>query len=305
MAMQRSLDQLQTALESVNAKLDLLLEGKHYEVLSQLSADAHQLDELHDKVVTGGGLTASDEVMIRGYEDRARAREREASLWLTRLRELLTNESMPLRAHHRELEALLERHMAFWVRTYVVAQLSLAQARTLRLHRASLSEPEVWVERLQATVQADIGRIGYQLASLANDLDAYLRRHDIASGLAELSLGRKRTVRRLRRELWRTEEELRVSLEEALPALPVSDVRPLPELPSPLRRRDIEPHPIRENLGEAQRAAARVGKQAGARVGDRALRSADRVGRVIQERRSSGTTGAAGGPADEDHPRDG
>ena len=123
-------------------RMSRLLEGRHYEVLAGLSVDAHQLEELRDKVFGGVELTAPDQEQVRDEEDRARRREREALVWVARLPALLTDESMTLKAHHHHLETLLNRQIAFWIRTYVVAQRSLAQALTLRLHRAALSVPE-------------------------------------------------------------------------------------------------------------------------------------------------------------------
>jgi hypothetical protein len=287
MAVQHQLGQIQRALETVNAKLDLLLQGRHYEVLADLAVITRQLDELRSKAADGHELTSQDEIKIRDYEDVALGRRQEAVLWLGALRELLDATSLPLKEHHQRLEELLDRHVAFWVRAYVTSQLALASAQVLRLFRATTSEPEQWVEQLHRTVRSEIGEITYELTSLTTDLDAYLRRADIARGIEELSVARKRKVRRLRRDLWRTQEELRTSLEEVLPQLPTFNERPLPGLPAPLEAHVVEPQPVRERVQTARSAATRNAKQAGVWAGAHARSRINRAGRAVQERRSA------------------
>jgi hypothetical protein len=286
MALQHQLGEITEALEQVNAKLDLLLLGTHHAVLAELRAVGHQLDELRTKAAQGHEFTSADEVKVRDYEDASRGRANEAELWLSEFRVLLTTQSLSLRAHHDQLEALLEKHVAFWLRVWVTAKLSLAQSRLLRLHGAATSESQLWAEHLDTTVQADVAGIVSDLVMFANDLDAYLRRHDIASGLAELSFSRKATVRRLRRELGRTHEALRVTLAEAVPMIQ-RHRDPLPELPAPLRRRDFEPHPVRDNLGTASRVVVRTAREVGSWTAEEAVVRFDQAGRLLQERRSS------------------
>jgi hypothetical protein len=283
-AVQHKLGQIQRELETVNAKLDLLLAGKHYEVLAEITAISERLDELRTKVAEGHELTAQDEIMIRHYEDAALTRRNEAGLWLRKLNQLLDETSLPLRQHHRRLEELMDRHVAFWVRAYVASQMALANARVLRLVRASTSAPEGWVKQLQGTIRAEVGGIGGDLAELTTDLDAYLRRSDIARGLEELSLARKRRVRRLRKQLWDTHEDLRASLQDVLPRLPALDDRPVPALPPPLEAREVQPRPVKEGIQTAQQAASQGSKRAARAVGGKALKGIDRAGQKLRER---------------------
>jgi hypothetical protein len=287
-AVQYQLGQIQRELETVNAKLDLLLEGKHYEVLAEIMAISERLDELRGKAADGHELTAQDEIMIRHYEDAALTRRNEADLWLRKLHELLNETSLPLKQHHRRLEELMDRHVAFWVRAYVASQMALANARVLRLVRASTSASESWVGQLHESVREELSAIGGELVSLTSDLDAYLRRSDIARGLEELSILRKRKVDRLRNELWKTQEDLRAGLEDVLPRLPRLDDRALPALPAPLDAQELQLRPVREDIKEgiqtAQQAASQGSKRAAHAVGGKALKGIDRAGQKLRER---------------------
>jgi hypothetical protein len=282
------LDEIQRELETVNARLDLLLEGKHYEVLAEIMAISKRLDELRAKAADGHELTAQDEIMIRHYEDAALTRRNEADLWLRKLHELLNETSLPLKQHHRRLEELMDRHVAFWVRAYVASQMALANARVLRPVRASTSASESWVGQLQKSVREELSAIGGELVSLTSDLDAYLRRSDIARGLEELSILRKRKVDRLRNELWKTQEDLRAGLEDVLPRLPRLDDRALPALPPPLDAQELQLRPVREDIQEgiqtAQQAASQGSKRAARAVGDKAPKGIDRAGQKLRER---------------------
>jgi hypothetical protein len=287
-AVQYQLGQIQRELETVNAKLDLLLEGKHYEVLAEIMAISERLDELRGKAADGHELTAQDEIMIRHYEDAALTRRNEADLWLRKLHELLNETSLPLKQHHRRLEELMDRHVAFWVRAYVASQMALANARVLRLVRASTSASESWVGQLHESVREELSAIGGELVSLTSDLDAYLRRSDFARGLEELSILRKRKVDRLRNELWKTQEDLRAGLEDVLPRLPRLDDRALPALPAPLDAQELQLRPVREDIKEgiqtAQQAASQGSKRAAHAVGGKALKGIDRAGQKLRER---------------------
>jgi hypothetical protein len=287
-AVQYQLGQIQRELETVNAKLDLLLEGKQYEVLAEITAISKRLDELRTKAADGHELTAQDEIMIRHYEDAALTRRNEADLWLRKLHELLNETSLPLKQHHRRLEELMDRHVAFWVRAYVASQMALANARVLRLVRASTSASESWVGQLHQSVREELSTISRELVSLTGDLDAYLRRSDIARGLEELSVVRKRRVNRLRNELWRTQEDLRAGLEDVLPRLPRLDDKPVPELPAPLDAEALQLRRVREDIQDglqsAQQAASQGSKRAARAVGGKALKGIDRAGQKLRER---------------------
>jgi hypothetical protein len=288
MAIQYQLGQIQRELETVNAKLDLLLEGKHYEVLAEITAISERLDELRGKAADGHDLTAQDEIMIRHYEDAALTRRNEADLWLRKLHELLNETSLPLKQHHRRLQELMDRHVAFWVRAYVASQMALANARVLRLVRASTSASESWVGQLHESVREELSAIGGELVSLTSDLDAYLRRSDIARGLEELSILRKRKVDRLRNELWKTQEDLRAGLEDVLPRLPRLDDRALPALPAPLGAQELQLRPVREDIKEgvqtARKTVSQGSKRAAHAVGGKALKGIDRAGQKLRER---------------------
>jgi hypothetical protein len=287
-AVQYQLGQIQRELEAVNAKLELLLEGKHYEVLAEITAISKRLDELRAKVADGHELTAQDEIMIRHYEDAALTRRNEADLWLRKLHELLNETSLPLKQHHRRLEELMDRHVAFWVRAYVASQMALANARVLRLVRASTSASESWVGQLHQSVREELSAISGELVTLTSDLDAYLRRSDVARGLEELSVVRKRKVDRLRNELWKTQEDLRAGLEDVLPRLPRLDDRAVPALPPPLEAEELQLRPVREDIKEgiqsAQQAASQGSRRAARAVGGKALKGIDRAGQKLRER---------------------
>jgi hypothetical protein len=202
-AVQHQLRKIQRELETVNAKLYLLLRGKHYKVLAEITAISKRLDELRNKVADGHELTAQDEIMIRHDEDAALTRRNEAELWLRKLYELLNETSQPLKQHHRRLEELMDRHVAFWVRAYVASQIALANARVLRLVRASASASESWVGQLHQSVREELSPDQRRAGHLTSDLDAYLRRSDIACGLEELLIVRKGKVNLLRKRTLR------------------------------------------------------------------------------------------------------
>ena len=286
-AVQYQLGQIQKALEVVDLKLDLLLQGQQHGVLSELVSTAERLTELQDKAEAGHELTAADEVKIRDYEDLCSRQARESALWLGQLRDVLAADALPLSTHRDRLKRLLEQHLAFWLRIFVQSRLSLARARTLRLYRATIAEPDEWARRLAAQVEADLTGIGSELVALTLELDAYLRRTGIASGLEQMSWLKKAEVRRRRRELWGLHEELRGCLEEVLPALPLSEEASLPDLPGPLERRDIEPPPMPERLADAPDLLKQQAQEAGRWLEDQRRDAADRARRPIVKRRGS------------------
>jgi hypothetical protein len=193
----------------------------------------------------------------------------------------------------------MDCHVAFWVRAYVASQMALANARVLRLVRASTSASESRVGQLHQSVREELSAISGELVTLTSDLDAYLRRSDIARGLEELSIVRKRKVDRLRNELWKTQEDLRAGLEDVLPRLPRAspappprlprlDDRALPALPAPLDAQELQLRPVREDIKEgiqtAQQAASQGSKRAARAVGSKALKGIDRAGQKLRER---------------------
>ncbi len=295
-AVQYQLGQIQKALEVVDLKLDLLLQGQQHGVLSELVSLGERLAELQDKAEAGHDLTAADEVKIRDYEDVCSRQARESALWLGQLRDLLAADALPLSAHRDRLKRLLEEHLAFWLRVFVQSRLSLARARTLRLYRAAIAEPDEWARRLTSQVEADLAVIGSELVALTLELDAYLRRTDIASGLEQLSWRKKAEVRRRRRELWGLHEELRGCLEDVLAALPGADEASLPDLPAPLGRREIEPPPIRDRLAEAPDLLKHQVGEAGRWLDDQRREVVESARRPIARHRES-----RGG----EHPEDG
>ena len=112
------------------------------------------------------------------------------------------------------------------------------------------------------------------LSNPSRDLCHEVRRKpDIAAGLEELSIRRKSKVRRLRRQLWEVDEQLKVSLEatrgmyDAVPSL-----EPI-QVPAPLERRSVEPWVVRDALQEAATRATDAGAEALASSADRGAKA--------------------------------
>ena len=280
MAVQKQLKQVQETLEDINEKLDTLLKSEQYGVLSEVIATGQAVEELNEKVWAGHGLTDADEVKLRDYQDVVRTHVAEAELWLQQLNGLLQLEDPSLRVQYEALDGALRREpVAFWLRVYLVGHVCLAEIRKLRLIRAAVAEPE-YARDLQASLQGQLADSANAVQSLCLGIDQYLRRSDIAAGLEELSIRRKAKVRRLRRQLWEVDEQLKLSISttrgmyEAVPSL-----EPI-EVPAALDRRTVEPWAVRDNLYDAAVKAADVGTDAAGSAagrGTKALRElADR-----------------------------
>lgn len=199
----------------------------------------------------------------------------EAELWLQQLNALLQLEDPTLKAQYEALDGALRREpVAFWLRVYIVSHVSLAEIRKLRLLRAAAEEPD-YARELSDALQQQLHTSAEAVQSLCSDIDRYLRRSDIASGFEELSLRRKAKVRRLRRQLWDVDEQLKESLEttrgmyEAVPT-----VDPI-QIPASLDRRAVEPWVVRDTLYDAALKATDVGTEALTATADRGLRTLD------------------------------
>lgn len=269
MAVQMQLKQIQETLEDINEKLDTLLKSEQHGVLAEVVATGRAVEELNDKVAAGHRLSDADEVKLRDYQDIVRTHLAEAELWLRELNGLLELEDPSLRAQYEALDGALRREpVAFWLRVYIVSHVGLGEIRKLLLMRAAAAEPE-YARDLHTALQEQFADSAKALQSLCHDIDRYLRRSDIANGLEELSIRRKAKVRRLRRQLWEVDEQLKVSLSatrglfDAVPALePV-------EVPDPLDRRIVEPWVVRDNLHDAAVKASDRGSEALATAADR------------------------------------
>ena len=259
MAVQMQLQQIQETLEDINEKLDTLLKAEQYGVLAEVIATGQAVEELNEKVWAGHRLTDADEVKLRDYQDAVRCHVVEAELWLQQLNGLLELDDPSLRAQYEALDGALRREpVAFWLRVYIVSHVCLAEIRKLRLIRAAAAEPE-YARDLNDSLHEQLTVSADAVQSLCVGIDRYLRRSDIAAGLEELSIRRKSKVRRLRRQLWEVDEQLKVSLEatrgmyEAVPSL-----EPI-EVPAALDRRTVEPWVVRDNVSDAAVRAADVG----------------------------------------------
>ena len=273
MAVQMQLKQIQETLEDINEKLDTLLKSEQHGVLAEVIATGQAVVELNEKVWAGHRLTDTDEVKLRDYQDVVRTHLAEAELWLQQLNGLLQLEDPSLRAQYEALDGALRREpVAFWLRVYIVSQVSLGEIRKLRLIRAAATEPE-YARDLNDSLQHQLSESADAVQSLCHDIDRYLRRSDIAVGLEEVSIRRKAKVRRLRRQLWEVDEELKLSLEatrgmyEAVPSL-----EPI-EVPAALDRRMVEPWAVRDNLYDAAIKATDLGTDALATAADRGTKS--------------------------------
>lgn len=278
MAIQRQLGQIQDALEAIDAKLDTLLKGHHHGVLGSVLNLAVPLDELARKLRGGHQLTETDEVKLRDYEDEARGRQIEATLWLASLRDLLRTEDLTLKQQHDILDSLVQKeHVGFWLRIYIASRVTLARARWMRLSRAAAVEAPEWAQELQRDVTDQLDASAQEIVALAAELDAYLRNHDIASGFEELSLGRKRRVRQLRRQLREVHEELREGLatSETILRGMLQDAESF-AIPERLSRRDFEPWLVRDNVYDASQRGLEASRDLASNASQSAIRSASR-----------------------------
>jgi hypothetical protein len=273
MAVQMQLKQMQQTLEEINEKLDTLLKSEQFGTIAEVLATGHGVQEMNDKVWAGHDLTDADEIKLRDYEDRARTHLGEAELWLQELNALLQLEDPKLRSQYEALDGALRREpVAFWLRVYIVSHVTLGEIRKLRLLRAAAAEPE-YARELNTALQNQLHASAEDVQSLCRDIDRYLRRSDIAEGLEELSFRRKAKVRRLRRQLWEVDEQLKESLGatrgmyDAVPSLDPIDV------PAPLDRRTVEPWAVRDTLRDAAVKATDVGTEALATRADRGAKA--------------------------------
>jgi hypothetical protein len=273
MAVQMQLKQVQETLEDINQKLDTLLKSEQHGVLAEVIATGQAVEELNEKVWAGHRLTDADEVKLRDYQDVVRTHVAEAELWMQQLNRLLQLEDPTLKRQYEALDGALRREpVAFWLRVYIVSQVSLGEIRKLRLIRAAAAEPE-YARDLNDSLQQQLSDSADAVQSLCHDIDRYLRRSDIAVGLEELSIRRKAKVRRLRRQLWEVDEQLKLSLEaargmyEAVPSL-----EPI-EVPAPLDRRIVEPWAVRDNVYDTAVKATDVGTAALATAADRGAKA--------------------------------
>lgn len=273
MAVQMQLKQIQETLEEINEKLDTLLKSEQFGVIAEVLATGQGVQEINDKVWAGHDLTDADEIKLRDYEDRVRTHLGEAELWLQQLNGLLQLEDPKLKSQYEALDGALRREpVAFWLRVYVVSHVTLGEIRKLRLLRAAAAEPE-YARELNKALQHQLHASAEAVQSLCQDIDRYLRRSDIAEGLEELSLRRKAKVRRLRRQLWEVDEQLKESLKatrgmyDAVPSL-----EPI-EVPAPLDRRTVEPWVVRDTLYDAAVKATDVGTEALATTADRGAKA--------------------------------
>jgi hypothetical protein len=194
-------------------------------------------------------------------------------LWLQELNGLLQLEDPTLKSQYEALDGALRLEpVAFWLRVYIVSHVTLGEIRKLRLLRAAAAEPD-YARELNETLQHQLHASAEAVQSLCQDIDRYLRRSDIAEGLEELSLRRKAKVRRLRRQLWEVDEQLKESLEatrgmyEAVPSL-----EPI-EVPAALGRRTVEPWVVRDSMYDAAVKATDVGTEALASTADRGAKA--------------------------------
>jgi hypothetical protein len=284
MAVQMQLKQIQETLEEINEKLDTLLKSEQFGVIAEVVATGHGVQEMNDKVWAGHDLTDADEIKLRDYEDRVRTHLGEAELWLQQLNTLLQLEDPKLKLQYEALDGALRREpVAFWLRVYIVSHVTLGEIRKLRLLRAAAAEPE-YARELNEALQNQLHASAEAVQSLCRDIDRYLRRSDIAEGLEELSFRRKAKVRRLRRQLWEVDEQLKVSLEatrgmyDAVPSL-----EPI-QVPAALDRRTVEPWVVRDTLYDAAVKATDVGTEA---LATRADRGAKALRERVERRRTA------------------
>lgn len=277
MAVQMQLKQIQETLEEINEKLDTLLKSEQFGLIAEVVALGQGVQDLNAKVWAGHALSDADEIKLRDYEDRVRTHLNEAELWLQQLNALLQLDDPSLRAQYEALDGALRREpVALWLRVYILSHVTLAEIRKLRLIRAASAEPE-YAKELHETLQRQLHDSAEAVQALCHDVDRYLRRSDIAAGLEELSLRRKARVRRLRRQLWEVDEQLKVTLEatrgmyEAVPTL-----EPM-EVPAALDRRTVEPWVVRDNLYDAAVKATDVGTETVVVTMDRGAKALRRI----------------------------
>lgn len=294
---QAQLAQIAKTLEQIDAKLDVLLQGQRHGALATVLSINRSLSELRAKVDAGHDLSEVDEVKLRDYEDTAREQAELAGLWMQQLLDLLAEEQPTLSQQHDTLmRSMREEAVAFWIRLYIVANLTLGQARLLRLRRATTAELD-WAPELRERVVQQLEGNARGLVALCTGIDTYLRRHDIARGVEELSMRRKHRVRRLRRELWAVDEELKATLKDH-PALfdAVPGLQPS-ELPGRLDRRDLEPWAVRDRLLDAGAAVVDRSLSAAERTTVTAMSGIDRTKAAVEKRRRIELEEpAAGGP---------
>ena len=273
MAVQMQLKQMRETLADIDEKLDTLLKSEQHGVLAEVIATGQAVEELNQKVSDGHRLTDADEVKLRDYQDVVRTHVAESELWLQQLNGLLRLEDPSLRLQYEALDGALRREpVAFWLRVYIVSQVSLGETRKLLLVRAAAAEPE-YARGIKGSLEQQLASSADAVQLLCHEIDRYLRRSDIAAGLEELSLRRKAKVRRLRRQLWEVDEQLKLSLQaargmyEAVPSLEPIDV------PAALHRRIVEPWVVRDNLYDVAVKATDAGTDAVATAADRGAKA--------------------------------
>lgn len=284
MMVQCQLRSIEQALDTIDRKIDTLGKAHRIGVLAEILALSTPIDEMRAKVAAGASLTSEDENRLRDLEHEARRLGHQSRLWLEHLQSLRSDGRIRLSVQHEMLtRALGDEHVAFWVKAAIASDTALVQILALRGHRAAMAEESAWAGALNEKIRREIDELGTQLFTLHADIDAYLRNGDIARGLEELSLLRKRDVRRRRRQLMEVSNNLRDGLLAAAPLFRDGVGVPVPQLAGALDRRAVEPRVVRDTLVEGASAAGRVlgdgASAAGRALGD----GTNAAGRVVSD----------------------
>jgi hypothetical protein len=283
MALQRQLGQIQGTLEAIDRKLETVLKGVRHGKLATLVKLSAAIDELSGKLREGHELTQVDENKLRDYRDEAKELEAEAKQWLHDLRAMLAQESIPLGQQHATLTRLVrDEHVAFWLRVYIAAEVALAHSTWLLLARSATAEPE-WAQQLKSQADAQLQAAAADIAGLMENLDAYLRDPDIASGWQELSFKRKREVRALRRQLLGVHASLRDGLQATHESIAEMLGQEL-DIPGELSRRDVDPWLIREGVADGSKAGWTAVKEGATGARQKAITSGSELFHRLEEK---------------------
>lgn len=284
MAVERQLGQIQEALEAIDRKLDTLIKGTQHERLANLQMLAGRVDELWRKFSSGHALTPVDETKLHDYRDEAEKLQKEASQWLARLRQMLSQDEISLKRQHKTLTKLVDdEHVGFWIRVYIAAEMALAHSRRLELAQAAVNQPD-FAKDLEGKVPAQLEGAAQSITGLTSDLDAYLRNPDIADGWENLSIKKKREVRARRRELLAVHGGLcagvaasQASLEQILS----SEIA----IPEQLTRRQVDPWPLRDGAYDGAKAGVKALKSGAKNAQRKAIEGGLDFFQQLQEKR--------------------
>ena len=213
LALQATLARIERRLETIDSKVDLLLDHARIGVEAKIASNLHVLRRQEQRATTRGRVDDAGGSTLTRLEPDVHEAYEHVSRWLTPLREVLERDDLTL----PELVAALDtsivlRDSAHWLNLYVWAEVALQRWELLSLVRlASIPVDSEELEAASADISAEAEHIRREAAArheaiqgLHRDLTAFLDRDpDNAGWKDRLRVLSRRRLETLRQELER------------------------------------------------------------------------------------------------------